>query len=95
MLQIHVVLWIWKSLETVFLIAIFRKSGDKSQSKNRATNGNLKPCFKRFLSTFVDSINVFDCRLSGVKLFKNILKIYNSSLMTNEPRHVISNNVAF
>ena len=38
MLQIHVVLCIWKSLETVFLIAICRqmtieKSGDKWQSK--------------------------------------------------------------
>ena len=38
MLQIHVVLCIWKSLETVFLIADWRqmtieKSGDKWQSK--------------------------------------------------------------
>ena len=38
MLQIHVVLYIWKSLETVFLIADWRKmtiekSGDKWQSK--------------------------------------------------------------
>ena len=43
MLQIHVVLCIWKSLETVFLIAICRQSGDKWKSKNRATNGNRKP----------------------------------------------------
>ena len=33
MLQIHVVFCIWKSLETVFLIAMCRQSGDKSQSK--------------------------------------------------------------
>ena len=50
------------------LIAICRQLGDKWQSKNWATNGNRKPCFQRiFLSTFVDSINVFDCRLFGVK----------------------------
>ena len=42
MLQLHVVLCIWKSLETVFLISICRQSGDKWQSKNRATNGNRK-----------------------------------------------------
>ena len=46
------------------------KSGDKWQSKNRATNGNRKPYFQRFLSTFVDSINVLDCRLSGAQLLK-------------------------
>ena len=34
----------------------------------RATNGNQKHCFYNFLSTFVNSINVFDCRLSSVIL---------------------------
>ena len=33
---------------------------------NRATNGNRKPCFLRFLYSFVDSIDVFDCRLPYV-----------------------------
>ena len=46
-----------------------------------------KPCIQRFLSTFVDSIDVFDCRLSGVKLFKflkDIQLIYIASYrMTN------------
>ena len=50
------------------LIAMCRQSGDTWQSKNRASNGNRKPCFQR--STFVDSINVFDCRISGVKLLE-------------------------
>ena len=71
MLQTHVVLFLWKSLETVFLNAICRQSGVNGNRKNRATNGNRKPCIQRFfLSTFVDSIDVFDCRLSGVKLLK-------------------------
>ena len=70
MLQIYVVLCIWKLLETVFLIAICRQSGDKWQSKTRATNGNQDPVSNDFLSTFVDSINFFDCRLTGVKLLK-------------------------
>ena len=44
-----------------------------------ATNDNRKigrqmaienPVSNDFLSTFVDSINFFDCRLSGVKLLK-------------------------
>ena len=51
------------------LIAICRQSGDTWQSKNRATNGNQKPCFQQFLSTFI-----------RCETFKNILKIYNSSL---------------
>ena len=46
-----------KSLETVFSIAIFRQSGD---------NDNQKLCFYDLRSTFVDSIIVFDCRLSEV-----------------------------
>ena len=75
---------------------------------SRATNGNRKigrqmanenPVSNDFLSTFVDSINVFDCRLSGVKLLKylkDIQLIFIASYrMTNEPRHVISNKVAF
>ena len=70
MLQTHVVLFLWKSLETVFLNAICRQSGVNGSRKNRATNGNRKPCIQRFLSTFVDSIDVFDCRLSGVKFLK-------------------------
>ena len=41
-----------KSLETVFSIAIYRKSGEKWQSKT--------PFLTIFLSTFVDSFNVFD-----------------------------------
>ena len=32
------------------LIAICRQSGDKWQSKNRATNNNRKPCFQLFLT---------------------------------------------
>ena len=51
------------------LIAICRQSGDTWQSKNWATNVNQKPCFQRFLSTFI-----------RCETFKNILKIYNSSL---------------
>ena len=47
-----------KALETAFSVAICRQSGDKWQPKT---------LFLLFLSTFVDIINVFDCRLSGVK----------------------------
>ena len=43
------------SLETEFSIAICHPTGDKWQ---------LKTLFLTILSTFVDSINVFDCRLS-------------------------------
>ena len=32
-----------------------------------ATNGNQNIISNVFCSTFVDSINVFDCRLSGVR----------------------------
>ena len=60
-----------KSLETVFSIAICRQSVDKWQSKTLF--------LMIFVSTFVDSINVFDCRLSGVcmvyGLFQNMAKI--------------------
>ena len=45
------------SLETVNSIAICRQG---------ATNGNRKNVSKGSWSTFVDSINVFDCRLSCV-----------------------------
>ena len=49
-----------KSLETVFLIAICRPTGDKWQSKNL------------FLTIFDQCssiiINIFNCRLSGVSL---------------------------
>ena len=47
-----------KSLETVFLIVICRQLGDIMAIKNSVSND--------FLSTFVDSINVLDCRLPGV-----------------------------
>ena len=46
------------SLETVFFLAICRHSGEKWQSKTLFLT--------IFLSTFVDSINVFHCCLSGV-----------------------------
>ena len=44
-----------KSLETVFLIAICRHCGDKLQ---------FKTLLPTILSTFVDRVNVLDCRLS-------------------------------
>ena len=37
------------SIFTEILIAICRQSSDTWQSKSRATNGNRKPCFQRFL----------------------------------------------
>ena len=46
-----------KLLETVFVIAIVAY---------RTTNNNPKFCYLQYLTTFVDSINVFDCRLSSV-----------------------------
>ena len=46
-----------KLLETVFVIAICCLSDYKQQSKF---------CYLQYLTTFVDSINVFDCRLSSV-----------------------------
>ena len=46
-----------ESLEAEFLIAICRPTGDKWQSKT---------LFLTILSTFVDSITVFDCRQSGL-----------------------------
>ena len=46
-----------KMLETVFSIVICYQLGDKWQSKT---------LFLTILSTFVDSINFFNCRLSGV-----------------------------
>ena len=45
-----------KSLEKVFSIAICRQSGDKTLIKNSV--------FNDLRYTFVDSIIVFDCRLS-------------------------------
>ena len=45
-----------KLLETVFVIAICCLSDYKQQSK----------IMLQYLITFVDSINVFDCRLSSV-----------------------------
>ena len=48
----------YKSIETVFSIAICRQWGDKRQ---------LKTLFLSFLSTFLKNIGVFDCRLPGVK----------------------------
>ena len=51
-----------KSLETVFLIAICCQSGDKWQSKT---------LFLAIVDLrLLDSINVFDCRLSGVETVK-------------------------
>ena len=47
-----------KLLETVFVIAICCLSDYKQQSK----------ILLQYLTTFVDSINVFDCRLSSVFL---------------------------
>ena len=49
-----------KSLETVFSLVICRQSGNKWQSKTLF--------LMIFLSTFVDSINVIECRLSGVMM---------------------------
>ena len=46
-----------KSLEIVF---------DCHFVASRATNDNHKLCFYDLRSTFVDSINVFDCHLSEV-----------------------------
>ena len=54
-----------------------------------------KPVSNDFWSMFVDSINVFDCRLYSLQLLKIQLIFIASYRMTNEPRHVISNNVAF
>ena len=51
-----------KTARTVFLVAICR---------GRALNGKGKLVSNDFLSTFVDSINVFVCRLSGVYLCCN------------------------
>ena len=48
-----------KSLETVFSIAICRHSSDKLQSNSLLLT---------ILSTFVDHINVLDCRLSDEPL---------------------------
>ena len=49
-----------KSIETVFSIV---GSGAK--------NGNQKHCFYDFLSIFLDSIGVFDCRLPSVNLSRH------------------------
>ena len=46
-----------KLLETVFVIAICCLSD---------SNNNPKFCYLQYLTTFDDSINVFDCRLSNV-----------------------------
>ena len=67
-----------------------------------------KSVFNDLLSIFVDSIDVFDCRLPGVLSFCPFLKPTLSSeksinlypttiffLIIIEPRDVISNNVAF
>ena len=43
----------------------------------RATNGNRKLCFKRFFSTFVESINVLDCRLSGVDFVNAVCCLFD------------------
>ena len=74
-----------KPLKTVFLIAICRPTVDKNAIKISVSND--------FLSTLVDSINIFDCRLPGmitpltcyIKLLPNVL--------TNQPtgiQHVIT-----
>ena len=59
MLQIHVVLCILKSLETVFLIAICRQSGDKWQSKKPGDKWQSKTLFRM----------IFDLRSSIVLTF--------------------------
>ena len=57
-----------RSIETVFSIAFCRQSGDILSPVGRQ-NGNQNSVSNDFLSTFVDNINVFDCRLSGVIAF--------------------------
>ena len=74
-----------KSLETVFSISICRQSGNKWQSKT---------LFLTFLSTFVDSNNIFDNRLSGVNTmptmrFKTDLFI-SSQALNIQLQHSIS-----
>ena len=89
MLQIHVVLCIWKSLETVFLI--IEKSGDKWQSKT------LFPTIFDLRSSIVLTFSIAAYPVYNFKKYlKDIQLIFIASLrMTNELRHVISNNVAF
>ena len=61
-----------KSMETLFSIA---------SVACRSTNGSRKLCFNYFRPTFVDSVNVFDGRLSGVIMTIKIL-IPDGSIQT-------------
>ena len=60
-----------KSIETVFSIATCRQWGDKRQSKTLFQWGDKRQSktlfLSIFLSTFLKSIGVFDCRIPGVK----------------------------
>ena len=51
-----------KSVETVFLIAICHRTCDKRQSKALSIN---------FISTILDSFDVYDCHLPGVIFISN------------------------
>ena len=59
------------AIETVFwlpFVASRATYGNRKIGRQMATENPVSNDF--FLSTFVDSINFFDCRLSGVKLLK-------------------------
>ena len=56
----------------MFSIAICRPIGDKWQSKTHTVSSD-------FLSTFVDSISVFDCRIPGV-MAQDLCNIFDESI---------------
>ena len=58
------------SIFTEILIAICRQSGETCPSKIGRQMAIENPVSNDFWSTFVDSINVFDSRISGVQLLK-------------------------
>ena len=68
MLQIHVVLCIWKSFEKAFLIAICRQSGDKWQSKNRREMAIENTISNDFYLRSLIEVAFLICRLSGEKI---------------------------
>ena len=74
---------LWRNDVTISITLSHRIGSNKKQSKQsmnadnklletvsdyRTTNNNSKFCYLQYLTTFVDSINVFDCRLSSVFL---------------------------
>ena len=89
MLQIHIVLCIWKSLETVFLIVF-----DNRKIGRQMAIENLFRTIFDLRSSIVLTFSIAGYPMLNFSKYLQFIFIA-SDRMTNEPQHVISNNVAF